>query len=104
MLYQALQFYKLTPELRWTAGEYIWPIDEMVKLPDSLEWRPSSTQHQSPGKGSNAIRLYIEGIEVIGRPGGQVFEEIPHRSRLGNLIFYALMVVWVPFTPLLDIS
>lgn len=32
MLYHAFKLYKLAPELRWTAGPYVWPVDRPVDL------------------------------------------------------------------------
>ncbi len=32
MLYHALKLYKLSPELRWVAGGYIWAVDQVVDL------------------------------------------------------------------------
>ena len=29
-MYHALKLYKLEPELRWSAGAYIWPMDQTV--------------------------------------------------------------------------
>jgi hypothetical protein len=31
LLYHAVKLYKLTPELHWTAGGYIWPVDRTVE-------------------------------------------------------------------------
>lgn len=36
MLHHALKLYKLTPELHWTAGGYIWPVDRVVECSDDL--------------------------------------------------------------------
>ena len=32
IIYHALKLYKLQPELRWTAGGYIWPVDQTVEM------------------------------------------------------------------------
>lgn len=32
LLYHSLKLYHLSPELRWTAGEYIWPLANRVEL------------------------------------------------------------------------
>lgn len=32
LLYHAIKLYKLAPELHWTAGGYIWPIDSTVEI------------------------------------------------------------------------
>lgn len=40
LLYHAMKLYKLTPELHWYAGGYIWPMDRTVEVgsenPDAL--------------------------------------------------------------------
>lgn len=41
MLHHALKLYKLTPELHWTAGGYIWPVDRVVECSDDLS--PTAT-------------------------------------------------------------
>ncbi|KAA1475317.1 hypothetical protein DENSPDRAFT_860763 [Dentipellis sp. KUC8613] len=41
LLYHALKLYKLSPELRWTAGGYIWPVDRTVECgPEPTEGSP----------------------------------------------------------------
>ena len=37
MLYHSLKLYKLSPELQYTAGGYIWPVDRMVDLLGDVE-------------------------------------------------------------------
>ncbi|GAW01470.1 hypothetical protein LENED_003069 [Lentinula edodes] len=32
VLYHAIKLYKLSPELHWTAGGYIWPVDRTVEI------------------------------------------------------------------------
>ncbi|TFK32163.1 hypothetical protein BDQ12DRAFT_692899 [Crucibulum laeve] len=32
LLYHAFKMYKLAPELHWTAGGYIWPVDRIVEF------------------------------------------------------------------------
>ena len=41
LLHHALKLYKLTPELHWTAGGYIWPIDRVVECSD--DFSPTAT-------------------------------------------------------------
>jgi len=41
LLYHALKLYKLTPELHWTAGGYIWPVDRVVECSGDLS--PTTT-------------------------------------------------------------
>ncbi|KAJ7594226.1 hypothetical protein C8J56DRAFT_431028 [Mycena floridula] len=35
ILYHALKLYKLTPELHWYAGGYIWPLDRVIEFSDN---------------------------------------------------------------------
>ncbi|KAG7096088.1 hypothetical protein E1B28_006764 [Marasmius oreades] len=45
LLYHALKLYKLSPEIRWTAGGYIWPRDvpvEIINPPLSTQSSPTS--------------------------------------------------------------
>ena len=37
LLYHAMKLYKLAPELRWTAGGYVWPVDRIVECSDDIE-------------------------------------------------------------------
>ena len=55
LLYHSLRLYKLSPELRWAAGGYIWPVDSTVdcgsfvrgitQSPPSHQRSPSLTQY-----------------------------------------------------------
>ena len=45
LLHHALKLYKLTPELHWTAGGYIWPVDRVVECSD--DFSPTSTSKPS---------------------------------------------------------
>jgi len=48
-LYHALKLFRLTPELRWSAAGYIWPVDKTVKFDRFEEPVPSVVvHHQSP--------------------------------------------------------
>ncbi|KAG7445361.1 uncharacterized protein BT62DRAFT_191236 [Guyanagaster necrorhizus] len=53
VLYNALRLYKLTPELHWTAGGYIWPIDHLV---ESLSEDISSPGLDIVRRGTPALR------------------------------------------------
>jgi len=37
LLYHALKLYKLAPELRWTAGGYVWPVDRTVECSNDVD-------------------------------------------------------------------
>ena len=42
ILYHALKLYKLSPELLWTAGGYVWRVDQTVDLTASGQSSPMS--------------------------------------------------------------
>ncbi|KAF9254530.1 hypothetical protein L218DRAFT_913216 [Marasmius fiardii PR-910] len=73
LLYHALKLYKLSPELRWTAGGYIWPRNVPVEIMN----RPSSN-HSSPT--SRLANMSLQGAPPIRGPFGvypehEVFED-----------------------------
>ncbi|KAK1234226.1 hypothetical protein PQX77_002577 [Marasmius sp. AFHP31] len=93
LLYHALKLYKLTPELRWTAGGYIWPRDRPVEisnptspnnspsrlsmsglsLQDSVHASPRAARHaQPPVRGTFAMGTYPEEV-------GFTEEDLRHR-------------------------
>lgn len=51
LLHHALKLYKLTPELRWTAGGYIWPVDRVVECSDDLSPTAASPPVPNPFDG-----------------------------------------------------
>ena len=48
VLYHAIKLYKLAPELRWTAGGYIWPVDQVVEFSSDVAGSPTSSQARMP--------------------------------------------------------
>jgi len=46
LLHHALKLYKLTPELHWTAGGYIWPVDRVVECSD--DFSPTTPSPPAP--------------------------------------------------------
>lgn len=53
MLYHALKLYKLEPELHWSAGGYIWPVDQTVDFTVEIRDSPfSPNARMSPGDSS----------------------------------------------------
>ncbi|THU81854.1 hypothetical protein K435DRAFT_692741 [Dendrothele bispora CBS 962.96] len=81
LLYHALKLYKLNPELHWTAGGYIWPVDRTVEISDDhhalagspasrmaalslLDRDPHSHALQSPSRRSH--RGQLGGGSVYG--------------------------------------
>lgn len=51
LLHHALKLYKLTPELHWTAGGYIWPVDRVVECSDDVSPTTGSPPVLSPLSG-----------------------------------------------------
>lgn len=43
LLYQAFKLYKLSPELQWTAGGYVWPANTAIQFPT----QDITSRHQS---------------------------------------------------------
>jgi hypothetical protein len=68
LLYHALKVYKLIPELHWTAGGYIWPIDCSVNCGSEItplkKKRHSSTSIPS-----------VRGIFATNSTGSSEMEE-----------------------------
>ena len=48
MLYHSLRLYKLSPELRWAAGGYIWPVDSTVDCGSFIRSIPQIPLTRSP--------------------------------------------------------
>lgn len=50
LLYHSLRLYKLSPELRWAAGGYIWPVDSAVDCGSFVRGIPQipATHQRSP--------------------------------------------------------
>ena len=48
VLYHAIKLYKLAPELCWTAGGYIWPVDQVVEFSSDVAGSPTSSQARMP--------------------------------------------------------
>ncbi len=125
-MYNALKLYKLTPELYWTAGGYIWPIDHVV---ESLSEDISSPVLDASRRGTPALRgafstygdpeLHVEvdnlrhriassgaiplleaDITILTDGNGHVVgkERVPFVSngQLDKLVVNALIVVFVP--------
>ncbi|KAH9995919.1 hypothetical protein BJV74DRAFT_911574 [Russula compacta] len=69
ILYHAIKLYKLSPELRWTAGGYIWPVDRTVEcgpevIDGSSYGSPGPARHPLSGVAYGATP-YVDGDEQI---------------------------------------
>jgi hypothetical protein len=122
VLYHALKVYKLSPELHWSAGGYIWPMDHTVDLRQQSEplnrKAPRSFEFPSPDLGadgediftirsrvesSGAIPLSDTDIAIItdyGSPTAPVIgkERVSFITggELDKLVVNTLIVVYVP--------
>ena len=73
MLYHALKLYKLAPELRWTAGGYIWPVDQTVEIVNENPDSPTASVGRASLSGfSNGSR---GGMPPIRGPFGSSASE-----------------------------
>ncbi|KAH9974428.1 hypothetical protein BGW80DRAFT_1436931 [Lactifluus volemus] len=100
ILYHAVKLYKLSPELRWTAGGYIWPVDAVV------EYGPEVTDSTTGGYGEEEtihLQYRIEqaaGIVLLAdkeMSGSVSKERVPLVSRglLDKLVVNILLVIYV---------
>lgn len=123
-MYHALKSYNLAPELHWTAGGYIWPVDRTVEMfedpgpqasPNRLSGLPPLRGAFAGGQGdvdfdnlrarveaSGAILLATAGISVLGLEWG--LDQIVGKERvtfvsggeLEELVVNAVIVAYVP--------
>ena len=107
MLFHALKLYKLSPEVYWASGEYIWPADCVVATgahrkysgrqmqPRSMArstsqrfyiGHPSDTEEEGPGilrghiEESGAVRILDAGITIISEK--EIFPGKSSRERV----------------------
>ena len=124
VLYHALKLYKLDPELHWSAGGYVWPVDHTVDFAETDEV-PVAASVRSPSSSplrglcsaseagdspedlrakverSGAVRLSETGINLLSAPtspGGVGKERVPfvQNGELEKLVVNVLLVVFVP--------
>ncbi|EJD01863.1 uncharacterized protein FOMMEDRAFT_134522 [Fomitiporia mediterranea MF3/22] len=75
LLYHSLRLYKLTPELRWAAGGYIWPVDSTVQCGNFF--------HNSPRPLHNNLRSPLASTKQLVTPGGRtrrIYSGIPRKA------------------------
>jgi len=66
ILYHAVKLYKLVPELRWTAGGYIWPVDRVVECgPEVIDGSSYGSPTRRPQVVGYGASPYVEGEEQI---------------------------------------
>jgi hypothetical protein len=118
MLYHAFKLYKLAPELRWTAGPYIWPVDRVVDMAAELLERSPGRRHPFSAHGdapadeefaaiahrvvaSGGVPLAQAEVTVLSDKlaGGPVSKErVPFVTggALDRLVVNILLVAYVP--------
>ena len=58
--------YKLNPELRWTAGGYIWPVDRSVECgPEVIDGSSYGSPGRLPTSGGYGASPYVDGDDHI---------------------------------------
>ncbi|PPQ65922.1 hypothetical protein CVT24_011255 [Panaeolus cyanescens] len=97
LLYDAFKFYKLEPQIHWTAGGFIWDVDSTLEFfGDALEQGPPS-RHATPAAGrfGNPRRTPISAPEPYGNPyggapaGGDIAEALRQRVEASGAISLA---------------
>ena len=121
-----MKLFKLTPELHWTAGGYVWPVDGSVECGDDTESPRSrggtagpvpglrgafSIHPNTAGQQADNLKIRVEDSGAIPlaeaditimkdwngvSPPGK--ERVPFASggELGKLVVNVLMVVFIP--------
>ncbi|KAJ3889876.1 hypothetical protein GG344DRAFT_89220 [Lentinula edodes] len=72
VLYHAIKLYKLSPELHWTAGGYIWPVDRTVEI---AEQGQNSSPSAKLAAGSVAGRAGSVNGGFIGSTAGSAYPD-----------------------------
>ncbi|KAH9000653.1 hypothetical protein EDB86DRAFT_2827946 [Lactarius hatsudake] len=66
ILYHAVKLYKLSPELRWTAGGYIWPVDRTVECgPEAPDGSSFNSSGRRPLSGGYGVGPYVDEDDHI---------------------------------------
>ena len=66
LIYNAFKLHKLSPELHWTAGGYIWPADRTLEdFGDDIGNNPNIPNHGGGGPGFDGIRSRVEASGAV---------------------------------------
>jgi hypothetical protein len=114
LLYHALKLFKLAPELHWSAGGHIWPVDKTAAVTESLNKAGSPVMRGVFANGeddsneelrmrvrnSGATPLAEAEITLLndwnsGMPVGKQRVHFVSGGELEKLVVYILMVVYV---------
>ncbi|KAH9854550.1 hypothetical protein C2E23DRAFT_867173 [Lenzites betulinus] len=81
ILYHALKLYKLAPELRWTAGGYVWAVDQTVEFANEAAESPTASVARQPLSVLSGGRLPpIRGpFSSASEPGEDEVDDLRHR-------------------------
>ncbi|GBE83479.1 hypothetical protein BKA93DRAFT_723708 [Sparassis latifolia] len=124
ILYHAVRLYKLAPELRWTAGGYVWPVDQTVEFTNEGIDIPTAAGARVPfsvinggrvlpevGEDEADLRTRVEKsgaipltdtdimlLSDVSFPGPIAKERVPFVSggEMEKLVVNVLLVVYVP--------
>ncbi|KZT00708.1 uncharacterized protein LAESUDRAFT_732021 [Laetiporus sulphureus 93-53] len=86
LLYHAIKLYKLSPELRWTAGGYIWPVDKTVELLSDLSESPNGSHARMPISVINGGRLPGTFNSSTLEPDGQEDDDLHRRVQKSGAV------------------
>lgn len=110
LIYNAFKLHKLSPELHWTAGGYIWPADRTLEdFGDEIGANPShNNQHpdamRSRVEASGAVSLLKANVTVLSDWStlnvppvkGEHRVYFVSNGELEKLVVNALVVIYVP--------
>jgi hypothetical protein len=82
LLYHAIKLYKLAPELHWTAGGYIWPIDRTVEVGSEAADNTGALTFGGARRGIPAVR----GPFVYGDPEEEEVDNLRARVENGGAV------------------
>ncbi|OCH90504.1 hypothetical protein OBBRIDRAFT_812697 [Obba rivulosa] len=84
VLYHALKLYKLSPELRWTAGGYVWPVGQTVEILGEMPESPISPSKPMAfsllnGAGVRQVPSVSVPLSAPSEPGSDEGEDLKTR-------------------------
>lgn len=109
LIYNAFKLHKLSPELHWTAGGYIWPADRTLEefgndIPNSNPYNQQFDAIRSRVEASGAVSLQKANITILSDWSNLNVAPVKGEQRvyfvsngeLEKLVVNALVVIYVP--------
>ena len=109
LVYNAFKLHKLSPELHWTAGGYIWPADRTLEdfgddIPNSNPIGQEFDAIRSRVEASGAVSLLKANITVlsdwstlnVAPVKGEQRVYFVSNGELEKLVLNVLVVIYVP--------